>query len=111
MIDQDLSKYNTHAQSTINGLKFMLVSDDITKVLGKLDNVFMVFVIRGLSKEYGSVKDHALTNTTIRTIEELIDRLVRVSLPSDDTHTASESSAFVSNFSNGGRGGRGQGRG
>ncbi|KAI5427306.1 hypothetical protein KIW84_032645 [Lathyrus oleraceus] len=54
----------------------------------------------------------ALTNTTISTIEELIDRFIRVSLPSDDTYTTPESSAFVSKFSNGGCGcGRGRGRG
>ncbi|KAI5397797.1 hypothetical protein KIW84_063571 [Lathyrus oleraceus] len=53
----------------------------------------------------------ALTNITIPTVEELIDRLVWVSLPSDDTHTTPESSDFVSKFSNGGRDGRGRGRG
>ncbi|KAI5398191.1 hypothetical protein KIW84_063832 [Lathyrus oleraceus] len=111
MNDQDLSEYLTSAQSTIDGLKLMLISDDITKILGKLDNMFMLFVLHGLSKEYSSVKEQVLTNTTIPTVEELIDRLVRISLPSDDTHTTHESSAFVSNFSNGGRGGRGRGRG
>ncbi|KAI5381827.1 hypothetical protein KIW84_040793 [Lathyrus oleraceus] len=113
MNDQDLSEYLTRAKSTIDGLKLMLVSDDITKILGKLDNMLMVFVLHGLSKKCSSVKDQAITNITIPTVEELIDRLVRVSLPSDDTHTTLESSAFVSNFNNGGRGrlGRGRGRG
>lgn len=111
MDDQDLSEYLTCAQSSIDDLKLMLVSDDITKILGKLDNMLMVFVLHGLSKEYTSVKDQALTNTTIHTVEELIDRLVHVSLPSDDTHITHESSTFVSNFSNGGHGrGRGCGR-
>ncbi|XP_050894398.1 uncharacterized protein LOC127101108 [Lathyrus oleraceus] len=111
MNGHDLLEYLTHAQSTINGLKLMLVSDDITKVLGKLDNMFMVFVLHSLPKEYSSVKDQALTNTTIPMVEELIDRLVRVSLPSDDTLIAPESSAFVSNFSSGGRSGHSRGRG
>lgn len=87
MNDQDLSEYLTRAQSIIDGLKLMLVSDDIMKILGKLDNIFMVFVLHGLSKEYSSVKDQALTSTTIHMVEELIDHLVRVSVPSDDTHT------------------------
>lgn len=42
-------------------------------------------------------------------VEELIDSLVRVSLPSDDTHTTHESYAFISNFSNGGHVGHGHG--
>lgn len=52
MNDQDLFEYLTRAQCIINGLKLMLVSDDITKVLGKLGNMFMVFVLHGLPKEY-----------------------------------------------------------
>lgn len=76
MNDQDLSKYLTHAQSIIDGLKIMLVSDDTTKILGKLDNIFMVFVLHDLSKEYNSIKDQTLTNTTIPIVEELIDRLI-----------------------------------
>lgn len=44
MNDQDLSKYLTCVESIIDGLKIMLVNDDITKVLSKLDNMFMVFV-------------------------------------------------------------------
>ncbi|XP_050890899.1 uncharacterized protein LOC127096364 [Lathyrus oleraceus] len=96
MNDQDLSEYLIRAQSTIDDLKLMLVSDDITKILGKLDNMLMVFVLHDLSKEYSSVKDQALTNITIPTVEELIDRLVRVFLPSDDSYTTPESSDFVS---------------
>lgn len=70
MNDQDLSEYLTCAQSTIDDLKLMLISDDITKILDKLDNMFMVFVLHGLSKEYSSVKDQGLSNTTIPTVEE-----------------------------------------
>ncbi|PNY13664.1 receptor-like protein kinase [Trifolium pratense] len=62
--------------------------------------------------EYGAVRDQALTNATIPTVEELIDRLTRVSLPSDDTKTAPESSAFIYNSNDRSRGrGRGLGRG
>ncbi|KAK2418425.1 putative mitochondrial protein [Trifolium repens] len=112
MTDNDLSEYLARAQSTIDGLKLMLVSDDPKKVLEKLDNMFMVFILHGLPREYGAVRDQALTNTTIPTVENLIDRLTRVSLPSDDTNTAPESSAFISNFSDRGHGrGRGRGRG
>lgn len=56
----------------------MMVSDNIMKILGRLNNMFMVFVLHDLSKEYSSVKGQALTNTTIPTVEELIDRLIRV---------------------------------
>src|SRR4051812_5225698 len=93
----------------------MMVSDDITKVL-ELDNMCMVFVLHALSNKYSSVKDQALTNTTISIVEELIDRLIWVSLQSYDTHrSAPESCDFVSNFSNGKHSicvsGRGRGRG
>ncbi|GAU10062.1 hypothetical protein TSUD_423020, partial [Trifolium subterraneum] len=112
MTDHDLSKYLARAQSTIDGLKLMLVNDDPKKVLEKLDNMFMVFILHGLPREYGAVRDQALTNTTIPTVEELIDRLTRVSLPSDDTKTAPESSAFIYNSNDRSRGrGRGRGRG
>ncbi|KAK2454629.1 VPS35 endosomal protein sorting factor [Trifolium repens] len=80
MTDNDLSEYLARAQSTIDGLKLMLVSDDPKKVLEKLDNMFMVFILHGLPREYGAVRDQALTNTTIPTVENLIDRLTRVSL-------------------------------
>jgi len=36
MTDNDLSEYLTRAQSTIDGLKLMLVGDDVKKVLEKL---------------------------------------------------------------------------
>lgn len=57
------------------------------------------------------VKNQALTNIVILTVEELIDRLILVPLPSDNTHISPASSACVSNFSNGRHGGRGHGRG
>ncbi|GAU10216.1 hypothetical protein TSUD_420220, partial [Trifolium subterraneum] len=80
----DLSEYLARAQSTIDGLKLI---------------------------DYGAVIDQGLTNTTIPTVEELIDRLTRVSLPSDDTKTAPESSAFIYNSNDRSRGhGRGRGR-
>lgn len=79
----------------------MPISDDITKTLEKLDNMFIMFVLHGFPKEYSLVKYQALTNTTIPTVEELIVHLVRVSLQSDNTHIALESSAFVFNFSSG----------
>lgn len=59
--------------------------DDVKKVLEKLDNMFTVFILHSLPKEYATVKDQALTNTTIPTVEEIIDRLTQVSSPSDDT--------------------------
>ncbi|KAI5389623.1 hypothetical protein KIW84_075059 [Lathyrus oleraceus] len=108
--DQDLSEYLTRAQSTIDGLKLMLVIDDIMKMLGKLDNMFMVFLLHGISKECSLVKDQSLINTTIPTVEKLIDCRVQAFLPSDDTHITLKSYAFVSNFTNGGCGGRGRGQ-
>lgn len=88
----------------------MMVSDDITKILGNLDNMFIVFILHGISKEYSSIKDQVLTNTTIHTVEELIDHLAQVSLLSDNTHTDPDSSAFVSNFINRGSDGCGHGQ-
>ena len=111
MTDNVLSEYLTRAQSTIDGLKLMLVGDDLKKVLEKLDNMFMVFILHGLPKEYATVKDQALTNITIPTVEELIDRLTRVSSPSDDTQAIPESSTLISNSNDCGSGGRGRGQG
>lgn len=71
----------TRAQCTIDDLKLVLASDDIMKVLGKLENIFMVFILHSIRKEYNSVKDQALRNIIIPTLEEMIDHLVRGSLP------------------------------
>lgn len=120
MTDLNLPSYLNKAQSTIVELKSMLVNDDLKKVLEKLDNMFMVFVLHGLHKDLESVRNQTLTNPNIPTAEELINRLLRV--PSSATsarlesHTASDSSALISNsFESGGRGrgrkGGGRGRG
>ena len=111
MTDNDLSEYLARAQSTIDGLKLMLVDDDLKKLLEKLDNMFMVFILHGLPKEYAAIRDQALTNTSIPTVEELIDRLTQVSLPGDGTQTNPESSALISNSSDRSSGGRGRGNG
>jgi len=89
----------------------MKVRDDLKKVVEKLDNMFMVFILHDLPKEHATIKDQALTNIVIPTVEVLIDRLIRVSLPSDHTHTASKSSALISNSNDHGTGGCGHGQG
>ncbi|XP_029125187.1 uncharacterized protein LOC109815938 isoform X2 [Cajanus cajan] len=111
MVDNDLPTYLNRAQSTIDELKLMLVSDDPQQILNKLDNMFMVFILQGLHKDYGSVRDQILTNPVIPTVEELIDRLIRVPSPEADPHTESESSAFISSTADRGSRGRGRGRG
>lgn len=60
---------------------------------------------------FGKAWDQALTNPTIPTVDELSNRLVRVSLPSDHVQTAPESYALVSDYSDCGGGGRGRGHG
>nr|KYP49899.1 hypothetical protein KK1_028398 [Cajanus cajan] len=67
--------------------------------------------VHGLHKDYGSVRDQILTNPVIPTVEELIDRLIRVPSPEADPHTESESSAFISSTADRGSRGRGRGRG
>lgn len=51
MNDQDLLEYLTRAHSTIDSLKLMLVS-----ILRKLNNMFVVFILHSLCKEYSLVK-------------------------------------------------------
>nr|KYP52075.1 hypothetical protein KK1_025985 [Cajanus cajan] len=110
-VDNDLPTYLNRAQSTIDELKLMLVSDDPQQILNKLDNMFMVFILQGLHKDYGSVRDQILTNPVIPTVEELIDRLIRVPSPEADPHTESESFAFISSTADRGSRGRGRGKG
>ena len=108
MTNNDLPTYLTMAQSTIDEVKLLLTGNDMEN---KVDNMCMVFVLHGLHKDLESVRNQILTNPSVPTVENLMDRLLRV--PPSETMTGtssfsgSESSVFFSNTTN--RGGRGRG--
>lgn len=128
MTDHDLPAYLNKAQSTIEEVKMILTSDDLQNTQSKVDNMCMVFVLHGLHKDMESVRNQILTNPSVPTTVDLIDRLLRV--PSPETtlgvglqsgsessalfsrvgsQSSSDSPASLSNFAS--RGGRGRGRG
>ena len=108
MTENDLPTYLTKSQSTIDEVKLLMTGDNMEN---KLDNMCMVFVLHGLHKDLESVRNQILTNHSVPTVENLMDRLLRV--PPSETMIGSsssfESSAFFSNTTN--RGGKGHGRG
>ncbi|KAG6501800.1 hypothetical protein ZIOFF_041684 [Zingiber officinale] len=110
MQDHDLTSYLNKAQSTIHQVKMHLTYSDPNKVLEKLDQMYMVFVLHGLHKNFDSVKNQVLTNPNIPTVDELIDRLVRVPLTDGSLKTEVDSAILFTNSDRGGRG-RGRGRG
>lgn len=57
MTNQDLFDYLARAQSTIDVLKLMLVSDDLIlkQVLVKFGNMIMVFILHSVPKEHGKI--------------------------------------------------------
>lgn len=110
MQDHDLTSYLNKAQSTIHQVKMHLTSDDSNKVLEKLDQMYMVFVLHGLHKDFDNVKNQVLTNPNIPTVDELIDRLFRVPLTDESLKTEVDSAILFTNYDRGGRG-RGRGRG
>ena len=97
----------------VSEFKLLVTNDDSKKMIEKLDNVCMIYVLHGLHKNYESVRSQILTAPDIPSTEKLIDRLIR--LPSQEgtkvngPQTGVESSAFANNFSS--RGGRGCFRG
>ena len=52
MTDHDLPSYLNKAQSTIEEIKLILTNDNIQKTRDKLDNMYMVFVLDGLHKNW-----------------------------------------------------------
>lgn len=61
MTDHDLSSDLNRAQSTVEELKLMSVSDDLQKVFSKLENMFMVFVLHGIHNDFESVWNQNLS--------------------------------------------------
>ncbi|XP_074590740.1 uncharacterized protein LOC141846603 [Curcuma longa] len=110
MQDHDLTSYLNKAQSTIHQVKMHLTYSDTNKVLEKLDQMYMVFVLHGLHKDFDNVKNQVLTNPNIPTVDELIDRLFRVPLTNESLKTEVDSAILFTNSDRRGRG-RGRGRG
>jgi len=53
--DHDLVSYLNKAQSTIQQMKTMLTDNDLQKVIDKIDQMRMVFVLHGLHKDFENV--------------------------------------------------------
>jgi len=89
-----------------------VTDNDPKKMLEKLDNVCMVYVLHGLHEKYESVRSNILSASDIPLEEDLIRYLIR--LPDlkgsgrNESETDMEFYALVSNFA--GLGGRGRGR-
>jgi len=112
MIEDNITNYANKAQSAVTEFKLLVTDNDPKKMLDKLDNVCMVYVLHGLHENYESVMSNILSASDIPSAEDLIRRLTRLPGPKglggNMSHTDMESSAFVSNFA--GRGGRGLSR-
>lgn len=112
MTEDDIKTYANKAQSAVTEFKLLVTDNDPKKMLEKLDNVCMVYVLHGLHEKYESVRSNILSASDIPSAEDLIRRLTRLPGPKgsggNGSQTDLESSAFVSNFE--GRGGRGRGR-
>ena len=57
MIGHHLPSYLSKVQSTIEEIKLRLTRDDLPKVLGKFDQMYKVFVLHGLYKDFESVRN------------------------------------------------------
>lgn len=95
------------AQSAVEELKLSLEADKIEEMKKKLDNLYMVLVLRGMHPDFDHVRDQVLTGQEVPSLEYLTTRLLRVPLPKTEVNSVDvvEASALVSN--RGGRGGRG----
>lgn len=113
MTEDNIMSYANRAQSAVNEFKTLMTDKDPKKMIEKLDNVCMIFVLHGLQKNYESVRSQVLAAPDIPSTESLITRLVRLHSSEgpemNESKVGIESSAFVSNFA--GRGGRGRGYG
>jgi len=112
MTEDDIKTYANKAQSAVTEFKLLVTDDDPKKMLEKLDNVCMVYILHGLHEKYESVRSNIFSASDIPSAEDLIRRFTRLPGPKgsggNGSQTDMESSAFVSNFA--GRGGRGRSR-
>ena len=99
--------YVSKAQSEVEELKLSLEADKLENIKTKLDNLYMVLVLREMHPDFDHICDQVLTGQEVPSLENLITRLLRV--PSQkiggNSVESIETSAMVSNRE--GRGDRG----
>ena len=105
-VDHNMVAYVSKAQSAVEELKLSLEADKLEDIKKKLDNLYMVLILRGMHPDFDHVRDQVLTGQEVPSLENLITRLLRVpsSIGGNSVNTI-ETSAMIS--SRGGRGGRG----
>ena len=97
--DHDMVAYVSKAQSVVEELKLSLEVDKLEDIKTKLDNLYMVLVLRGMHPDFDHIRDQVLIGKEVPFLENLITRLLRV--PSQkiggNSVNSIETSAMVSN--------------
>ena len=73
--------YVSKAQSEVEELKLSLEADKLEDMKPKLDNLYMVLVLRGMHPDFDHIHDQVLTGQEVPSLENLITRLLRVPSP------------------------------
>ena len=73
--------YVSKAQSEVEELKLSLEADKLEDIKTKLDNLYMVLVLRGMHSDFDHIRDQVLTGQEVPSLENLITRLLRVPSP------------------------------
>jgi len=105
--DHDMVVYVSKAQSIVDELKLSLEANKLEDIKTKLENLYMVLVLRGMHPDFDHICDQVLTSQEVLSLKNLITWLLRVPLPKirGNSVDSIETSAMVSN--RGGRSGRG----
>ncbi|RZB80784.1 hypothetical protein D0Y65_030482 [Glycine soja] len=105
--DHDMVAYVSKARSAVEELKLSLEADKLEDIKTKLDNLYMVLVLRGMHPDFDHIHDQVLTGQEVPSLENLITRLLRVPSPKIGGNSVDsiETSTMVSNRE--GRGGHG----
>jgi len=80
MIDHDMISFMNEAQATEKELKMFLEVESLEEIKKKLDEYYMVMILRVVCSNYHHVKDQLLTCNEIPSMDCLITRLLRVSV-------------------------------
>ena len=88
-------------------LKLSLEADKLEDIKTKLDNLYMVLVLRGMHPDFDHIRDQVLTGQEVPSLENLITWLLRVPSPKIGGNSVDniETSAMVSNRRGQGGGG------
>ena len=97
--DHDMVAYVSKAQSVVEELKLSLEVDKLEDIKTKLDNLYMVLVLRGMHPDFDHIRDQVLTGQEVSSLENLITRLLQVSSPKigENSVNSIETSTMVSN--------------